>query len=129
MAPGSGTTRLKIHCYGHATPFSSEAGSVELSDTEPTSRGQPYDIGIGTEPFSAELTPSESALVSGSFDHDLNSATTNQQRFGPGALTEVHDADGNLVSIYAYSESIDLLMAVAVGKIRYRYGEIIHRIR
>ena len=118
-----------MHCYWRATPFSTEAGSVELSDTEPTSRGQPYDIGIGTGPFSADLTPSESALVSGSFDHDLNSATTNQQRFGPDALTEVYDAAGNLVSIYAYSESIDLLLTATVGKIRYRYGDIIHRIR
>lgn len=76
--------------------------SLELSDNEPTSRGQPYDISIG----SSGLTPSQSALVSGTFDHDGNPATPDQQRFGPDALTEIFDPAGNLVSIHNGSDGI-----------------------
>jgi len=57
--------------------------SAELSDNEPTSRGTFYTAG--------GFTPVEVAQVSGLFDHDLNPATPDQQRFGPDALTEVYD--------------------------------------
>jgi iron complex outermembrane receptor protein len=71
--------------------------SAELSDNEQTSRGTFFD-------FPAFLSfldsPSESAQVSGLFDHDLNPATPDQQRFGPDALTEVYDpASGAFVTL------------------------------
>ena len=61
--------------------------SAELSDNEPTSRGTFFNIPIGQ----SGLTPAESALVSGLFDHDLNPATPDQMRYGPDALTEIYD--------------------------------------
>ncbi len=62
--------------------------SAELSDNEPTSRGTFWDF----PPFlSFRDSPSESAQVSGLFDHDLNPATPDQQRYGPDVLTEVYD--------------------------------------
>ncbi len=57
--------------------------SAELSDNEATSRGTFYSA--------AGFTPVEVAQVSGLFDHDLNPATPDQQRYGPDALTEVYD--------------------------------------
>lgn len=76
--------------------------SAELGDHEPTSRGREYDITIG----SSGLTPSQSALVSGMFDPDGAGPLGLQQRFGPDALTEVYDGNGNLVSLYAGSDGI-----------------------
>jgi len=62
--------------------------SAELSDNEATSRGTFWDW----PPFlSSRDSPSESAQVSGLFDHDLNPATPDQQRYGPDHLTEVYD--------------------------------------
>ena len=75
--------------------------SLELSDNEPTSRGKRYQQTIG----SSGLAPWEAALVSGSFDHDGDPATPDQQRFGPDALTEVY-VGGEVVSIYAGSDGI-----------------------
>lgn len=57
--------------------------SAELSNNEPTSRGTFYSAG--------GFTPVEAAQISGLFDHDLNPATPDQQRFGPDALTEIYD--------------------------------------
>ena len=77
--------------------------SAELSDNEPTSRGTFWDQPIGT----SGLTPAESALVSGLFDHDLNPATPDQERFGPDALTEVYDpVSGQLVTLAGGSDGI-----------------------
>lgn len=58
--------------------------SAELSDHEPTSRGTFYTRG--------GFSTIEAAETSGLFDHDMNPATPNQQRYGPDALTEVYDA-------------------------------------
>jgi iron complex outermembrane receptor protein len=58
--------------------------SAELSDNEPTSRGTFF-----TTPWG--FSTLEAAQVSGYFDHDLNLATPDQQRFGPDALTEIYD--------------------------------------
>jgi outer membrane receptor protein involved in Fe transport len=58
--------------------------SAELSDNEPTSRGTFF-----TTPWG--FSTLEVAQVSGFFDHDLNPATPDQQRFGPDALTEIYD--------------------------------------
>ncbi|MGI9224333.1 MAG: TonB-dependent receptor plug domain-containing protein, partial [Woeseiaceae bacterium] len=57
--------------------------SAEISDNELTSRGTNYSR--------RGFTPVEVAQVSGFFDHDLNPATPDQERFGPDALTEVYD--------------------------------------
>jgi iron complex outermembrane receptor protein len=57
--------------------------SAELSDNEPTSRGSNYTL--------RDFSTVETAQVSGFFDHDMNPATPDQQRFGPDALTEVYD--------------------------------------
>ena len=62
--------------------------SAELSDNEPTSRGTFWDF---PPRVSFLESPTESAQVSGLFDHDLNPATPDQQRYGPDALTEVYD--------------------------------------
>jgi iron complex outermembrane receptor protein len=73
--------------------------SAELSDNEPTSRGTFYSRG--------GFTPVEVAQVSGFFDHDLNPATPDQERFGPDALTEVYDPlSGALVTITRGSDDI-----------------------
>ena len=78
--------------------------SAELSDNEPTDRSQPYQLGIGS--FTG-LSPSESALVSGLFDHDNNPFTPDQMRYGPDALTEVYDpVSGELVTITRGSDGI-----------------------
>ena len=70
--------------------------SAELSDNEPTSRGTFFDLATG----SSGLSPVETAQVSGFFDHDLNPATPDQERFGPDALTEVYDSvSGALVTL------------------------------
>ena len=57
--------------------------SAELSDNEPTSRGTFYTRG--------SFSTVEAEQTSGFFDHDLNPATPDQERFGPDALTEVYD--------------------------------------
>jgi len=62
--------------------------SAELSDNEATSRGTFWDWAPS---LSFLDSPSESAQVSGLFDHDLNPVTPDQQRYGPDALTEVYD--------------------------------------
>ena len=73
--------------------------SAELSDNEPTSRGTFYSRG--------GFIPAEVAQVSGFFDHDLNPATPDQERFGPDALTEVYDPlSGELVTITRGSDDI-----------------------
>jgi iron complex outermembrane receptor protein len=73
--------------------------SAELSDNEPTSRGTYYSRG--------GFIPAEVAQVSGFFDHDLNPATPDQQRFGPDALTEVYDPlSGALITITRGSDGI-----------------------
>jgi len=43
---------------------------------------------------------------SGLFDHDLNPATPDQQRYGPDALTEVYDQSGVLVTLTRGSDGI-----------------------
>jgi len=62
--------------------------SAELSDNEANSRGTFWDF---PPRLSFLQSPSESAQVSGLFDHDLNPATPDQQRYGPDALTEIYD--------------------------------------
>ncbi len=57
--------------------------SAELSDHEATSRGTFFTRGA--------FSTLETAQVSGLFDHDMNPATPDQQRYGPDALTEVYD--------------------------------------
>jgi iron complex outermembrane receptor protein len=77
--------------------------SVEVSDNEPTSRGTFWGLATG----SSGLTPVETAQVSGLFDHDLNPATPDQQRFGPDSLTEVYDpVSGALVTLTRGSDDI-----------------------
>ena len=73
--------------------------SAELSDNEATSRGTFFTRG----PFSTI----ETAQVSGFFDHDLNPATPDQQRFGPDALTEVYDpVSGEFITLARGSDGI-----------------------
>ena len=77
--------------------------SAELSDNQATSRGTFFDRPIAQ----SGLTPAESALVSGFFDHDLNPATPDQERFGPDAFTEVYDpVSGALVTLARGSDGI-----------------------
>jgi len=66
--------------------------SMEWNDAEATSRGKEFDRTIGN----SGLTPAESAMVSGFFDHDGDPSTPDQERFGPDALTEIYVA-GKLV--------------------------------
>lgn len=75
--------------------------TIEASDDEQTSRGVEYDRTIGQ----SGLTPAESALVSGLYDHDDDPDTPDQQRFGPDALTEVW-IDGQLVSLFGRSDGV-----------------------
>ena len=75
--------------------------SMEWNDAEATSRGKEFDRTIGK----SGLTPAESALVSGSFDHDGDPSTPDQERFGPDALTEIY-VGGQLVSIFDGSDGI-----------------------
>lgn len=77
--------------------------SAELSDNDPTIRSTFFDRPIGQ----SGLTPAESALVSGLYDHDLNPATPDQQRYGPDAYTEEYDpVTGELVTLYRGSDGI-----------------------
>ncbi|MGI9202483.1 MAG: TonB-dependent receptor plug domain-containing protein, partial [Woeseiaceae bacterium] len=77
--------------------------SVELSDNEPTSRGTNYNLPIAQ----SGLTPAESSLISGFFDHDLNPSTADQQRFGPDALTEIYDpVSSELITVSQGSDGI-----------------------
>ncbi len=77
--------------------------SAEFSDSEPTSRGTFWDRPIAQ----SGLTPAESALVSGLFDHDRNPTTPDQLRFGPDALTEIYDpVSGALVTLARASDGI-----------------------
>ncbi|MDX1481223.1 MAG: TonB-dependent receptor, partial [Woeseiaceae bacterium] len=78
--------------------------SIEISDNEPTSRGQPYDIGIG----SSGRTPSQAATDSQTvevFAVDGTSLGT-QQRWGPDAVTQVYAPDGTLLSVYQGTDGI-----------------------
>jgi iron complex outermembrane receptor protein len=78
--------------------------SAELSDNEATSRGTFWDF---PPRVSFLQSPSEAAQVSGLFDHDLNPATPDQQRFGPDALTEVYDpVSGAFVTLAFGSDGI-----------------------
>ena len=73
--------------------------SAEISDNDETSRGTYYSRG--------GFVPMEVAQVSGFFDHDLNPATPDQERFGPDALTEVYDPlSGALITIARGSDDI-----------------------
>ena len=79
--------------------------SVELSDAEPTSRGQNYS---GTIADSGQR-PIDAAGNVGSFDFDYDGdgiVDSTQQRFGPDALTEVYDDAGNLISLLRGSDGI-----------------------
>jgi iron complex outermembrane receptor protein len=75
--------------------------SAEFSDQKQTSRGTFFNRTIG----SSGLTPAESALVSGFFDHDGDPITPDQERFGPDAVTEIWSS-GTLVSIFGGSDGI-----------------------
>jgi len=67
--------------------------SAELSDNEPTSRGTFYTAGNG-------FSTIEAAQTSGFFDHDMNPATPDQQRYGPDVWTEVYDPiSGQLLTL------------------------------
>jgi len=78
--------------------------SAELSDHEPTSRGTFWDW---NQALSFRDSPSESAQVSGLFDHDLIPATPDQQRYGPDVLTEVYDPlSGAFVTLATGSDGI-----------------------
>jgi iron complex outermembrane receptor protein len=73
--------------------------SAELSDNEPTSRGTFFTRG--------SFSTLETAQVSAFFDHDLNPATPDQQRFGPDALTEIYDpVSGELITLARGSDGI-----------------------
>jgi iron complex outermembrane receptor protein len=73
--------------------------SAELSDNEPTSRGTFYTRG--------SFSTVEAALTSGFFDHDMNPATPDQQRFGPDALTEIYDPlSGEFITLARGSDGI-----------------------
>ncbi len=73
--------------------------SAELSDNEPTSRGTFFTAG--------GFSTIEAAQASGLFDHDLNPATPDQQRFGPDALTEVYDpVSGEFITLDRGSDGI-----------------------
>lgn len=88
--------------FGFGSDNSFVNTSIEIADGEPTSRGTFYDGTIG----SSGLTPNEATMVEGLFDHDNNPATPDQLRFGPDALTEVLDANGNLLSLVRASDGI-----------------------
>jgi iron complex outermembrane receptor protein len=75
--------------------------SAEWTDAEATSRGVEFNRTIAQ----SGLTPAESALVSGFFDHDGDPNTPDQERFGPDALTEIY-AGGQLVSIFNGSDGV-----------------------
>lgn len=77
--------------------------SAELTDSEATSRGTYFGLPIGR----SGLSPSESALVQGFYDHDNNPLTPDQERFGPDAMTEEYDpVTGALVTQYVGSDGI-----------------------
>lgn len=73
--------------------------SADLSDNEPTSRGTFFKRnGFSTI---------ETAQVSGLFDHDMDPATPDQQRYGPDALTEVYDpVTGEFITLARGSDGI-----------------------
>ena len=73
--------------------------SAELSENEGTSRGTFFNRG--------SFLPVEAAQVSGFFDHDMNPATPDQQRFGPDALTEIYDpVSGEFITLARGSDGI-----------------------
>jgi iron complex outermembrane receptor protein len=73
--------------------------SAEYSDNEPTSRGTFFTRG--------SFSTVEAAQTSGLFDHDLNPATPDQQRFGPDALTEIYDPlSGEFITLARGSDGI-----------------------
>ena len=73
--------------------------SAELSDNEPTSRGTFYTRG--------GFSTVEAAQASGLFDHDMNPATPDQQRYGPDALTEIYDpVTGEFITLARGSDGI-----------------------
>jgi len=73
--------------------------SAELSENEATSRGTFFNRG--------SFTTVGAAATSGFFDHDMNPATPDQERFGPDALTEVYDAaSGEFITLARGSDGI-----------------------
>lgn len=79
--------------------------SIEITDNEPTSRGQPYDISIAQ----SGRTPSQAATDSqiGVEIFDVNGASLGfQDRFGPDAITQVYNPDGTLQTVLQGSDGI-----------------------
>ncbi len=79
--------------------------SMELSDGQPTSRGQPYS---GTIAQSGDR-PIDAAGNVGEFNIDTNNdgvGDSIQTRFGPDALTEIYNDAGTLVSVSRGSDGI-----------------------
>lgn len=73
--------------------------SAEYADNEPTSRGTFFT--------QRGFSPVEAAQTAGLFDHDMNPATPDQQRYGPDALTEVYDAvSGEFITLARGSDGI-----------------------
>ncbi|MEM7503453.1 MAG: TonB-dependent receptor [Pseudomonadota bacterium] len=79
--------------------------SIEISDNQPTSRGQEYDISIAQ----SGRTPSQAATDSqlGVEIFDVNGASLGlQDRYGPDAVTQVYNADGTLRTVLQGSDGI-----------------------
>ena len=78
--------------------------SLEISDNEPTSRGNEYEIGIG----SSGRAPHQAATDSGMFEIFAVDGTSLgiQQRYGPDAVTQLYAPDGTLLSVYQGSDGI-----------------------
>ena len=73
--------------------------SAELSSSDQTSRGSAYTLG--------GFSTVETAQTSGFFDHDMNPATPDQQRFGPDAFTEIYDPQsGEFVTLAVGGDGI-----------------------
>ncbi len=73
--------------------------SAELSENDATSRGTFFTRG--------GFSTVETAQTSGFFDHDMNPATPEQQRFGPDALTEIYDSvSGEFITLARGSDGI-----------------------
>ena len=79
--------------------------SIEISDNEPTSRGAPYNIGIGSSGRIPSQAATDQQLGVEIFDVDGNSLGL-QDRFGPDAVTQVFNADGSLRTIIQGSDGI-----------------------
>lgn len=78
--------------------------SLEISDNEPTSRGNEYEIGIG----STGRAPAQAATDSGQFEiFDINgNSLGTQTRYGPDAVTQIYGPDGQLLAIQQGSDGI-----------------------